>query len=331
MKLTNKQTAMSTIILDPDVEVAMDDKGRVVLIPDDRRKPVRLPGSDLALVELIQAGIDRQALADVDEATKQKLLRLIHDLEKFELLKGTRRSSNKGYHPFPELASYVDQLAKVCVFPFTALIPSAWLGGLMWLILTSVIGANLVLMVVSEGQLFAGAFSQYWYIALLLHLACFAVIHEFCHALVARLFDFSVSKVGYEYLGFVSFRPFTEIKTLMLSSDPQAHFWIPMAGVIGNMSLALAAGLLAYFAQSGSLGQGVWGLLAVFAYWRVLVDAGFRSITDASKALTAVKGLLNDSTVRNHVYMVRGIYLVYLVSFCLTIMLSLRFYWLNRG
>ena len=44
-------------ILDRDVEITRDDRGRIVLLPPDRRAPVRLTPEDARLLPLLQDGL----------------------------------------------------------------------------------------------------------------------------------------------------------------------------------------------------------------------------------------------------------------------------------
>jgi len=316
---------MSVVILDPTVEIHKDDQGAIVLIPDDDRQPLRLHHSDQLLVLHLQKGIN---ISDSDLGKKldtKRLNYLITELNKWGLIAGRNNRHSQEILSSELVTKVYDALANILSWPFNATFNAKQLNFVYWLILISSLAVNISLLLLSKGTLFSAAASKEWIYGTVIYLMTFPVIHEFCHAFVARSFNYPVSKVGIQLLGGLSLRPFTEVKKLMLSSSLPPQFWIPMAGVLGNILLANFAGLMLYHAEAGSSLSGILGVVTLMFNWRVLVDGGFNRESDASKALSRYSERVTGKSSPIKAIFVRGFYFIHLVSFVMTILFSSRY------
>lgn len=313
--------------LDPSVEVADDDRGRIVLLPHDGRSPVRLSRSDESVLAYLRRGEfdleGRGIRATLDEPERDRFKAVAVALDCAGLLSDRRSAPGVRTVRWPSLARAFDALARVLTAPLAQRLSVAARGRLLQAVAVATVLGLCALWLASRGSLFAAAISPYWWAGIIVFVLGFPLLHELSHALVARLFGLQVTAVGAQHRGGLSWSPFVEVRRAVLSCDPTVRVWIPLAGVLCNMLLALLAGVWLSATQPGSLAAGVAGMLTVLLHIRVLIDGGFTVTTDASQALRAASELMQPADHLRLQRLVRGGYLLFLA--CSLCMVALSF------
>jgi hypothetical protein len=315
------------IKLDPAVDVCDDDAGRIVLLPRDDRSPVRLPREDASFVAHLQRGeLDingRGVHVNLDGAELRRFAMIVRSLDQQGLLDGHARARGPRIVRWNRLTLAFDRAAQVLTTPFVHGF-GARMRHLMLLSFTVAIVLSLVLLWwKSGGRLFAGALTAQWWAGVGVFLILFPIVHEFSHAWVARLFGLQVTGVGAQHAGGMHWSPFVEVRRAVLSSDPAVRIWIPLAGVLCNLCLALVFGALFMGSDQGSWSHGIAGVALLMAHARVLIDAGYGIRTDATQALRAARELLPPSEFRHWKIAIRGGHLVFALSTAVMLALSL--------
>ncbi|WP_338844661.1 hypothetical protein V8J88_13535 [Massilia sp. W12] len=317
-----------TIQLDPNVEVLNDDRGRIVLLPPDHRSPIRLPSSDAALVSHLRSGVcDLQGnseIASLSEDQRSRFHKIAVALDRAGLLAGRRVAPGFRTIRFRNLTRIYDALAAALVRPMLSLLSVRTRS---WFLLCFTIATLIGLVAVwwsVQGRMFASAITPYWLLGIACFLLLFPFIHEFSHALVGRLFGLKVTTVGAQHHGGFSWSPFVEVRHALLSSDPNVRIWIPLAGVVCNLFLALLTGLWLLSVEPRSLSAGVAGMLTLLLHIRVLIDGGRAFKSDASQALRIAKELLPPSGHVRLTRVMRGGHVIFFVSCICMVALSFK-------
>ena len=319
--------------LDPSVEVLYDDKGRIILLPNDRRNVLRVASVNIDIIELIKTGVNKQYIQQIkDDIEKEssfalRFRKIFATLENNELLNNARKNYNRGLYRYRGLTKVFDGLAKLITFPISRLLSSSLTSFLFLTIFLVILSYHVYYWYQLRGLLFTGLATPYWLLAIAFNLLIYPFIHEFWHALAARSFGFKVSSVGIDYKSIRHYRPFIEVKKLMLISDPHPKVWVPLFGVMANMLMALFTIIIFVNSDESSLLSGVSGVLILILYLRILIDSSFRKSTDASKALDAAEESYKPSvTYWSWKLLIRGVYFLFLVATIVMLVLSLGNY-----
>ena len=171
--------------------------------------------------------------------------------------------------------------------------------------------------------MFSQVLTPYWWLGILLFLIVFPLVHEFSHALAGRIFGLSVTAVGAQSRGGLSWSPFVEVRRAVLSSDPVVRIWIPLVGVICNLLLTMLASLWLWSATPGSAVAGTAAVVVALLHVRVLVDGGLGPRSDASQALRIADELLPSTKAKRLRQKVRGGYVLFMM--CTLCMIALSF------
>ena len=318
--------------LDPTVEVLHDDQSRIILLPNDRRNVLRVAAVNMDIIELIKAGVNKQYIQKIKDDVKKespfalRFRKIFATLENNELLNNSRKNYNRGLYRFKGLTNTFDLLAKLITYPIYRLLSSSLTSFLFLIIFIGILSYHIYYWYQLKGLLFIGLATPYWWLAILFYLFVYPFIHEFWHALAARSFGFRISSVGIDYQNIRHYRPFIEVKKLMLISDPHPKIWVPLFGVMANMLMALLAIIIFINSDKNSLMSGVSGVSVLILYWRVLVDAGLKTSTDATKALIAAEELYEPVIYWIWKSLIRGIYFLFLIATIIMLVLSLGHY-----
>ncbi len=318
--------------LDPSIEVLNDDMGRIILLPSDRRNPLRLESQYTDIIELIKNGINDEFIQTIKDGVKEgsnfamQFRSIYANLESNEMLNNARTNHARGLYHSPVITKFFDTLAKTVTYPFTVLMSSTSIALLLMMIYIITIGLHVFFWIKYQGLLFTSVANPHWWVAIIVLLTIYPVLHEFGHALVARLFGFQVTTVGLDYQSIRSYRPFVEVKRLMLVSKSKPKIWVPLAGVLANLLLALLSIIMHHQFPDESFLSSVSGVLVLFLYWRILIDAGLRKSTDASKALNAAKEFSSDKYKLFWEILIRGTFFLFLVATIVMLFLSLGHY-----
>ncbi len=312
--------------LDKNLDVLHDDRGRLVILPRDHRRPIRLSGGDAPLVSIIQKGNfsldDRGSEPSLTEGERTRLLAIVNRLDQQGLLLGRGRPPESRTIRLKLLTRIYDASASCLVAPLTGLSIKRR-GQILTLATLSILVGLIALWGYAEGRIFIGLATSTWWLGIIVYLLAFPVIHEFSHAFVARLFGLEVTSVGLQHRGGFSWSPFVEARYAVLSSDPIIRLWVPLAGVVCNLLLALLMGLWLLVLPPNSPLHGMVAILLVFMHARVLIDGGFGMKADASQALQAVKEFGSPKDYRQMVCILRGGYALFLLSTIVMLALTL--------
>lgn len=317
----------TAVRLDPDVEVVDDDKGRIVLLPRDNRDPVRLAAHDRPLVEHLCEGTfdmeGRGAGIRLSDCQRGRFSAIAVALDRAGLLAGRSVPPSCRIVRFPALARAFDAVAASLTRPLVALLPVRARGVLLQTLSAGTVLALAALWCANGGRMFAEVLTPYWWVGVVLFLVVFPPVHEFSHALAGRLFGLSVTAVGAQSRGGLSWSPFVEVRRAVLSSDPVVRIWIPLVGVVCNLLLTLLASLWIWSATPGSAVAGIASVVVALLHVRVLIDGGLGSRSDASQALHIADELLSTIQARWLRRVVRSGYVLFML--CTLCMIALSF------
>lgn len=317
-----------TVRLDPRVEVVNDDQGRIVLLPPDHRSPIRLPPTDETLVSHLRSGVcdldGRSDSAALSDSQRGRFHAIAVASDRAGLLAGRRVAPGFRTVRFHGLTRLYDALAGMLTRPLRGTLSVQARGRFLLLFTAATLAGLAAMWWAAQGRMFAAAITSYWLVGIAVFLTLFPLVHEFSHALVGRLFGLQVTTVGAQHRGGWSWSPFVEVRRAVLSSDPTVRIWIPLAGVVCNLFLALASGVWLLSAAPGSAAAGVAGMLTLLLHIRVLIDGGRGVMTDASQAVRIAGELLQPADHVRLARMVRGTHLVFFVACMCMVALSFK-------
>jgi hypothetical protein len=317
-----------SVYLDQNIDVLKDDRGRIVLLPRDHRDPMRFSADDEAIVEWLRDGsLDFDGRSDkvsLSEPQRQRFIAIVARLDQYGLLSGRRHPSTIRVVRFEKLRLFFDGLASTLTSPFTAFTTTEMRGRMLIAAAIAIAAALAALWWTAGGRMFAGLITPYWWLGIAVFILAFPIVHEFSHALAARMFGLEVTAVGVESRGGFSWSPFVEVRHAVLSSDPMLRIWIPLMGVICNLFMALVFGLLFVFSSPHSPSWGIIGIVVFLMHLRVIIDGGFGLRTDASQALRIAEELLSPILFRRWKWVVRGGYIAFVLATIGMIALSLN-------
>lgn len=313
--------------LDASVEISTDDRGRIVLLPDDDRLPVRVPASDRHLLDILRNGtgpsVDAPAGGDLNEQDRARLSRLIMALDQAGMLAGRPVRPHARRMEFPSLTTAYDRVAHALASPITGWLSIPARGAVLGALALGTLAALGTLWWVSRARMFEAVVTPHWWLGIAAFLIVFPFVHEFSHAFASRLFGLQVSAVGVQSQNGLNWAPFVEVRRAVLSSDPVLRIWIPLAGVLCNLLLTLVASIGVLLAEPGSMGAGVAGTLLVLFHCRVLIDGGPGQNTDASQALRAARELQPGRQSKTLALVVRGSHIIFMACTLLMVALAI--------
>jgi hypothetical protein len=319
-----------TVRLDPKVEIVVDDKGRIVLLPHDQRDPVRLAPHDRPLVEHLRDGTfdleGHSSAAELSDSQRRRFSAIAVVVDRAGLLAGRQVAPDSRTVRFPALARVFDALAAGLTRPLVGALSARARGTLLQALSAGIVLALATLWWCNGGRMFAEAVTPHWWAGIALFLLVFPLAHEFSHALAGRLFGLSITMVGAQSRGGLSWSPFVEVRSAVLSSDPTVRIWIPLIGVVCNLLLTLLASLWLWSTAPGSAAAGIAAVVVALLHVRVLTDGGLGVRTDASQALRAADELMSPARARRLRRVVRGGYMAFLLSTLCMIALSFDAY-----
>jgi len=316
---------MNVYTLDPKVEVARDYSGAIVLIPNDRRSVVRLSSVHSDVIERLKNGVSFSTDNDNGNFSYKEFCELINELDRYELLEGRRRSSNRGLYHFPSLIKYINTLAAICSWPLRKVIPVSKLSLFYWMIMFLTFFGLISLWIHTNGKLFSYAFGSSWWIGYLSYILVFPLLHEFGHAFAANSFGFKAERIGIDIRSPLQWRPFIGFNRLLLTDNADARFWIPTAGVLTNSILALTSSIILVKSDPDNYLYAAFGTFTIFMHLRIIIDAGIGKHTDATKSLQLIRSHVSRCNYILYSSFVRFIFYISVVSFLLLIVISIKY------
>lgn len=295
--------------LDATVEVADDDQGRIVLLPRDDRRPLRVDKALWTRVASYQDGHWIIAPAQTDGETDRQTRAgpgLVAMLDREGLLAGRRQPPERRVVRWHGAGRLYDRLAGVLAAPLVRLLPVRGRATLLFAVGLLACAALAALWWSVDGRMFVGVANRHWWIGILGFILLVPPVHEFSHAFAARVFELPVSAVGAQHHGGLRWSPFVEVRRAVLTSRAEVRILLPLAGVICNLLIALGAAVVFVRSSPGTLTRDLASIVLLLAHLRVMIDGGFGARTDATQAVRYAREYCTPARARLLVAILRG-------------------------